>query len=294
MNYPQNYNDLYAFLMVANEKNFTKAARLLGVSQPALSKTIRQLEQRLGLTLLTRTTRSLSLTQAGEQLYQTVQFGFTELNDGLTRLNYLKDTPSGKVRINASLHAIDKIILPKLAHFSQQFPEIQFELISENRFVDIVAEQFDAGIRLGDDVQEGMIAVKIYPPTPMAVVGTPEYFERFNIPKTVAELTHHHCIAYKYQSGGVYAWQFWQDGQVIKHKPNGQWIVQDSYLEVSAVRLGLGLAYVPMDLVADDVATGRLIRVLQEFSDSLPAVYLYYPHRQVSVALKAVIEYLKI
>lgn len=290
----ENYNDLYLFMMVVQEGSFTAAAQRLGLAQSGIGRSVRELEQRLGLQLLVRTTRKLSLTQAGEQLYQTVQSGFDALDSGLATLAYYRNTPSGTVRINASQHAIDQVLLPKLAVFKQRYPDIRLELISESRFVDIIAERFDAGVRLGPEVGSGMVAVRITPDMEMAIVGTPEHFRRYGFPQTPADLVIHPCITYQFGDGSVYAWELSLDDKKITHQPQGQWVFADSYMEAKAARLGLGLAYVPEELVRDDLERGTLIRVLQRYSLRLEGSFLYYPHRNVSPALRAVIDTLRI
>ncbi|PLR29102.1 LysR family transcriptional regulator [Chimaeribacter arupi] len=290
----ENYNELYLFMQVVREGSFTAAAQRLGLAQSGVSRSVRELEERLGVRLLVRTTRKLSLTQAGEQLYQTAEAGFDALDSGLATLAHYRDTPSGTVRINASQHAIDKVLLPKLAIFKQRYPDIRLELMSESRFVDIIAERFDAGVRLGPEVGQGMVAVRITPDMEMVVVGTPEHFRRYGFPQTPADLVAHPCIAYQFADGTLYPWELNHDGKKITHRPQGQWIFSDSYMEAKAARLGLGLAYVPEELVADDIAQGTLIRTLQRYSQRLEGSFLYYPHRQVSPALRAVIDILKI
>ena len=290
----ENYNDIHVFMLVAREGSFTKAALKLGVAQSGISRTVRELEARLGVQLLTRSTRRLSLTQAGEQLYHSAQTSFQSLDQGLAMLAHFRDTPSGTVRINASQHAIDKLLLPKLAIFKQRYPDIRLELISESRFVDIISEQFDAGIRLGGDVGEGMIAVRITPDMEMVAVATPEHFSRYGFPLAPAELVAHPCIAYQFADGSLYQWELWDEGKLLKHKPQGQWVFSDSYMEVAAARLGLGLAYVPEELVAEDLDRGSLIRVLKMYSHRFAGLHLYYPHRNVSPALRMVIETLKL
>lgn len=290
----ENYNDLYAFMLVAREGSFTKAAIKLGVAQSGISRTVRDLEARLGVQLLTRTTRKLSLTQAGEQLYHAAQASFQSLDDGLSMLAHFRDIPSGTVRINASQHAIDKVLLPKLAMFKQLYLDIRLELISESRFVDIIEEHFDAGVRLGGDVGEGMIAVRITPDIDMVAVATPEHFRRYGIPQTPKDLVAHPCIAYQFADGSFYQWEFWQEGTLIKHKPKGQWVFSDSYMEAAAARRGLGVAYVPEDLVEQDLELGTLIRVLKPYSHRFAGVHLYYPHRNISPALRVVVETLRI
>lgn len=290
----ENYNELFLFMAVVQEGSFTAAAIRLGMAQSGISRSLRELEQRLGLQLLVRTTRKLSLTQAGEQLYQTVQSGFKALDTGLATLADYRNTPSGTVRINASQHVIDKVLLPKLAIIKQRYPDIRIELISENRFVDIIAERFDAGVRLGPEVGSGMVAVRITPDMEMAVVGTPEHFRRFGFPQTPADLAMHPCIAYQLGCGNIYAWELNENGNAVTHKPQGQWAFADSYMEAKAARLGLGLVYVPVELVTEDIEQGSLIRALQRYSLRMDGSFLYYPHRNVSPALRAIIDILKI
>lgn len=290
----ENYNELYLFMQVVREGSFTAAAQRLGLAQSGVSRSVRELEERLGVQLLVRTTRRLSLTQAGEQLYQTTESGFDALDMGLATLAHYRKTPSGTVRINASQHAIDKCLLPKLAVFKQHYPDIRLELISENRFVDIIAERFDAGIRLGSDVSNGMVAVRITPDMEMAVVGTPEHFRRYGFPQVPADLVMHPCIAYQFGDGNTYQWEFNQNDKKVTHSPQGKWAFSDSYMEAEAARLGLGLGYIPEELIADDLKRGVLIRVLQQYSLSLDGSFLYYPHRNVSPALRVVIDTLKI
>lgn len=207
----ENYNELYLFMQVVREGSFTAAAQRLGLAQSGVSRSVRELEERLGVQLLVRTTRKLSLTQAGEQLYQKTASGFDTLDLGLAALAHYRETPSGTVRINASQHAIDKCLLPKLAIFKQRYPDIRLELINESRFVDIIEERFDAGVRLGPEVSTGMVAVRITPDMEMAIVGTPEHFRRYGFPQTPADLTTHPCIAYQFADGSVYQWELNQD-----------------------------------------------------------------------------------
>ena len=274
--------------------SFTAAAQRLGLAQSGISRAIRELEARLGVRLLVRTTRKLSLTQAGEQLYQATLSGFDSLNQGLATLAYYRNTPSGTVRINVSQHSIDKVLLPRLAVFQLRYPDIRLELITENRFVNIIDKRFDAGIRLGSDVGEGMVAVRITSGMEMAVVGTPDHFRRYGFPHTPDDLVAHPCIAYQFADGSLYQWELNQDNKKVTHRPQGQWVFSDSYMEAEAARRGLGLAYVSEELVTDDLTSGKLIRVLQPYSISLEGSYLYYPHRDVSPALRVVIDTLKI
>lgn len=292
----ENYNDLYAFLMVAREGSFTKAAGKLGISQSALSHTIRSLEERLGMLLLTRTTRSVSPTEAGERLKQTISISFDHIDNELSLLSALRDSPAGTVRINASSHAIREILLPKLQALTTRYPDISIELTENSGMVDIVAERFDAGVRLGSRVADGMIAVRISDDVRMAVVATPEYFQKHRMPQTPQELTQHQCIGIRQTTqGGVYAWEFAKDGLEVKIKVQGQWILNDGYHLVDAVRAGLGLAYIPQDLIQADLDKGRLIRVLENYCIQFSGFHLYYPHRrQQSPALKLVIETLRV
>lgn len=292
----ENYNDLYAFLMVTREGSFTKAAGKLGVSQSALSHTIRGLEERLGMLLLTRTTRSVSPTEAGERLRQTISASFDHIDNELSLLSKLRDTPAGTVRINASSHAIRQILLPKLQRLTQRYPDINIELTANSGMVDIVAERFDAGVRFGSRVAEGMIAVRIGNDVKMAVVATPEYFAKHGQPQSPQELTQHSCIGFRLTTqGGIYAWEFEKDGLEIKMKINGQWVFNESYHSADAVRLGLGIAYIPEDMVEDDLRCGRLIKVLGDYSIQFSGYHLYYPHRrQQSPALRLVIDTLRL
>lgn len=200
----ENYNDLYAFLMVTREGSFTKAAGKLGVSQSALSHTIRGLEERLGMLLLTRTTRSVSPTEAGDRLRQTISSSFDHIDNELSLLTKLRDSPAGTVRINASSHAIRQILLPKLEKLTQLYPDINIELTANSGMVDIVAERFDAGVRFGSRVAEGMIAVRISPDVRMVVVATPEYFAKNGIPEKPQDVTQHNCIGYRLTTQGGY------------------------------------------------------------------------------------------
>lgn len=290
----ENYNDLYLFMLVVQEGSFTGAAQRLGLAQSGISRSIRELEKRLGVRLLVRTTRKLSLTQAGEQLYRTTLSGFDSLNQGLSALDHYRDTPSGNVRISVSQHTIEKVMLPRLAGFKHRYPDIRLELISENRFTDIIGERFDAGVRHGPEVEDGMVAVKITHGMEMAIVATPEHFRRYGFPKTPEDLDAHPCIAYQFADGSLYQWEFNFNNNQVYHRPEGQWVFTDSYIEAEGARRGLGVAYVPEELVSDDINTGRLIRVLQPYTITLEGLYIYYPYRDVSPALRIVIDALKL
>lgn len=290
----ENYNDLYAFMLVAREQSFTKAAYKLGISQSALSRTIKQLEQRLGIQLFMRTTRSLALTDAGRQLFKAASSSFAHLDHELTMLANFRHTPSGAVRITASQYAIDKVLLPKLAHFKTLYPDIQLELISDTAFNNVITEQFDAGVRFGELVADGMISLRIGHDEQMAVIASPDYFHHYGIPKTPYDLAHHQCIGYRYASGAMYDWDFNDNGKPIKIKTQGQWIFSNDYNIRDAAKLGLGVGYVCADLVQHELERGELIQALKEYSHTFTGFHLYYPHRNVSPALRAVIECLRL
>ncbi|WP_410678938.1 LysR family transcriptional regulator [Avibacterium paragallinarum] len=289
-----NYNDLYAFYQVAQHQSFSQAANKLGISAPALSKTIRQLEDRLGVQLLHRTTRSVSLTQAGQQFYQHAERSFNRLNQGLAQLEHYRQSPRGVVRINCANHPIEWLLLPKLAPLQRLYPDITLDFISENRFIDIVKEGFDAGIRLGDDVAEDMIAVKISDPLQMTVVASPSYLAQHGIPQHPSELAQHSCIGYRLSNGTVYPWTFQHHGETQQLTPKTQWIFSDDYPARTAAKMGLGLAYLPESMVEQDIARGELIALFPNQPPTLPAFYLYYPNRHISPALRVVVDCLRL
>lgn len=293
MSKPENYNDLYAFLMVAREKSFTKAAKKLSITPPALSKTIRLLEERLGIRLFHRTTRRITLTQAGEHLFRFSEPSFQRLNHELEMLQHYRNSPAGLVRINAGLTVVNTLLLPKLQQIRLQYPDIHIELISENRFINIIEEGFDAGVRLNNDVADNMIAVKISNALKMLLVATPDYFQKHGFPKTIYELEKYPCIGYRLSNGELYPWEFQENGKSIKITPYSPWIFNDDYSTKQAVLAGLGIAQLQEDLVQEELNNGRLIRIFHEQSQALPALYLYYPHRKVSPALRVVIDMLK-
>ncbi|TCJ94018.1 LysR family transcriptional regulator [Volucribacter psittacicida] len=284
---------LYQFMWVAELGSFSQAADKLNMAQAGVSRSIKGLEQHLGVRLLNRTTRRLSLTQAGEQIFHSAKQSFGLLEKGLNRLDYLRDVPSGKVRINASRHAIDHILIPKLAHLAKAYPDIELELIENNGFVDIIAERYDAGVRLGGDVAEGMVAVKISPKLPCVVVGTPALFEQYGIPKHPADLVRFPCLAYRLQTGRIYDWEFNDNGDILRHKPSQSWVFNDSQSIMQAAKHSIGLAYEPADLVQNELANGCLISVLTPYCIGLDSFYLYYPNRNISPALRLVVDCLR-
>ncbi|MBY5698988.1 LysR family transcriptional regulator [Rhizobium leguminosarum] len=291
----ESVNDLMAFLAVAREKNFTRAAAKLGVSQSALSHTVRQLETRLGIRLLTRTTRAVSLTDAGEQLFQGVGPHFDEIDAQLDALTELRDRPAGNIRITASDHAIKWIIWPKLQRFLPNNPDIKVELIRENGLPDIVTERFDGGVRMGEQVAKDMISTRIGPDFPFAVVGTPSYFDSKGVPEHPQDLVRHNCINERLPTyGGFWAWEFEDNGKEIRIRVEGQLAFNNAYQSVEAALDGLGLAYVPEDIALPHIAEGRLRRVLEAFSPHWDGYHLYYPsRRQSSPAFVALVDALR-
>ncbi|MGC2201415.1 MAG: LysR family transcriptional regulator, partial [Stellaceae bacterium] len=252
-----NLNDLLAFLAVGQERSFTKAAAKLGVSQSALSHTIRGLEERLGLRLLTRTTRSVSPTEAGERLLHTVGPRFEEIEAELAALSELREKPAGTIRITATDYAADTILWPKLTKFLSQYPDIKVEIIIDYGLTDIVAERFDAGVRSGEQVAKDMIAVRIGPDMRSAVVGAPSYFNTRPEPRRPQELIGHNCINLRLPThGGLYAWEFERDGRELKVHVEGQLVFNGTFQMLNAALAGFGLAYVPEDVAKSHIAKG--------------------------------------
>src|SRR5271155_2547486 len=263
-----NLNDLPAFLAVGQERSFTKAAAKLGVSQSALSHTIRGLEERLGLRLLTRTTRSVSPTEAGERLLHTIGPHLEEIEAELGALSELREKPAGTIRITATDYAADTILWPKLTKFLRRYRDIKAEIIIDYGLTDIVAERFDAGVRIGEQVAKDMIAVRIGPDMRIAVVGTPSYFEARSEPKTPQELIGHNCINLRLPThGGLYAWEFGKDGRELKVHVEGQLVFNGTFQMLNAALAGFGLAYVPEDVAQPHLAKRPLMPVLAGWWD---------------------------
>jgi DNA-binding transcriptional LysR family regulator len=274
-------DDILAFLAVARERSFTKAAAKLGLSQSTLSHTVRGLEARLGVRLLTRTTRSVAPTQAGERLMQTVGPRLDEIGAELSSLTALRDRPAGTIRITAGEHAANTALWPTLARFLPKYPDIKVEVIIDYGLTDIVAERYDAGVRLGEQVAKDMIAVRIRPPMRMAVVGSPTYFEKRPGPKLPQDLTAHNCINLRLPThGGLYAWEFEKAGRELNVRVDGQLTFNTLALRLDAVLAGLGIAYLPEDQVRSHISAGRLIRVLADWCPPFPGYHLYYPSRR--------------
>ncbi len=281
MKSPTSANDLIAFVAVARDRSFTRAAARLGVSQSALSHTIRGLEERLGLRLLTRTTRSVAPTEAGERLLATVGPRFDEIDAELAALTEMREKPAGSLRLNAPGHAAKTILWPALERLLPDYPDIAVEIVVDNALTDIVAGRFDAGIRLGEQVAKDMVAVRIGPDMRMAVVGAPAYFAKRKKPKTPHDLTDHACINLRLPThGGVYAWEFEKAGRELKVRVDGRLVLSNLDLRISAVLSGFGLAYVPEDQAAPFLVDGRLIRVLDDWCAPFSGYHLYYPSRR--------------
>ena len=279
----ENVNDLLAFLAVARERSFTRAAAKLGVSQSALSHTIRGLEARLGLRLLTRTTRSVAPTEAGERLLRNVGPRFEEIEAELDSLSELRDKPAGTIRITTGEHAADTILWPALAKLLPRYPDIKVEINVELALTDIVTERYDAGVRFGEQVGKDMIAVRIAPDMRMVVVGAPSYFAKRPVPKKPQDLVGHKCFTVRLPTfGGLYAWEFEKAGRELKVRVEGQLVFNRLTQIVTAALAGFGLAYVPEDLVETHVAKGRLQCVLEDWCAPFPGYHLYYPSRRQS------------
>ena len=289
----EDLSDLIAFLAVARERSFTKAAGKLGVSQSALSHTIRRLESRIGLRLLARTTRSVVPTQAGERLLNTAGPRLDEVESELAAITELRDKPAGTIRITTSDHAANSILLPKLAPLLREYPDIKVELVIDYGLTDIVAERYDAGVRLGEQLAKGMIAVPIGPAQRMVVVGTPGYLAKRAAPKKPQDLTAHCCINLRLPSG-VYAWEFEKGSRELRVRVEGQVTVNGTDEMLSAARAGMGLAYVPEDLAEPYIKKGQLKTVLDDWSQPFAGFHLYYPsRRQASPAFSLLVDALR-
>ncbi len=279
----RNLNDLLSFVTVAREGSFTRAAGALGVTQPALSQAINGLEARLQIRLLTRTTRSVSPTIAGERLLQAIGNRFDEIQAELDRLTEMRDKPAGTVRITCGDHVLRTTLLPKLTGLLHDYPDINVEFDVCYGFRDIVADRFDAGVRLGDTIDKDMVAVPIGPPLRMAVVATPAYFAAHAIPKAPRDLMSHRCINQRMQtSGGLYVWDFERRGKQVNVRVDGPLIFNTSTHIVQAAVAGLGVAYLPEEEFEPYLQEGRLVRVLEDWCPPFSGYYLYYPSRRQS------------
>ena len=285
---------LAMFVVVAEERSFTRAAARLGVSQSALSHSMRRLEARLGLRLLTRTTRSVAPTGAGERLLETLRPALDDIDSRLAELTELRDRPAGSIRITTSEHAARTLLWPVVDQLTAENPDIRIELNIESGLTDIVAERFDAGVRLGERLEKDMIAVRIGPRLRMATVGAPAYFARRGRPRTPDALADHSCINLRMTSGSLYAWEFGKDGRELNVKVEGQLILNNMDLVVAAAVAGHGLAHVVEDRVKPLIAEGALMRVLEDWCEPFEGYYLYYPsRRQPSVAFRLLVDRLR-
>ncbi|CAB3887995.1 LysR family transcriptional regulator [Achromobacter animicus] len=291
----ENLNDLHAFMAVAQTRSFTRAAAQLGLSRSALSHAMLALEARLGVRLLTRTTRSVSPTEAGARLLSVLSPRLSEIQQELESLTAMRDKPAGTVRITAHDHAIVTALWPRLLPLLRQYPDVQIEFSVDYAMTDIAAQRFDAGVRVGNRVDKDMIAVRIAPDLRMAVAASRGYLAGRSLPATPQELTEHCCVNLRLPThGGLYAWDFEKDGRALSVRVNGQTVFNNTFLMLQAALDGMGLAYVPYDLVKPHIEAGRLAPVLEDWWPVFPGYHLYYANRrQLSPALALVIEALR-
>ncbi|GGF71761.1 LysR family transcriptional regulator [Azorhizobium oxalatiphilum] len=291
----QDLADLTAFMTVAQERSFTRASAKLGTSQSALSHTIRRLEANLGVRLLTRTTRSVSATAAGERLMATLEPAVDRIASELASLSELRDKPAGIIRITASEHAADTVLLPALEPILKTYPEIEVELSVDSSLADIVTEKFDAGVRLGEAIAKDMIAVPIGPDLRMIAVASPDYLARHPAPTTPRELADHNCINLRMLTGGgLYAWELERDGHEVKVRVEGQFTCNNVNMIIKAAVAGLGIAFVVEGRVSQRIADGQLVQIMPEWSPTFPGYHLYYPsRRQASAAFVLLVDALR-
>ena len=291
----EQFNDLLWFLAVAEDRSFTRAAARLGISQSTLSHTIKRLETRMGVLLLNRTTRSVSPTEAGERLQQSLAPRFAEIEAEMAAIMDYRDKPAGRVRITLSDHALRTVVWPKLRHVLADYPDLRVEFSVDSAFRDIVGSGFDAGVRLGESIQQDMVGVRIGPDWRMRAVATPGYLARHGTPHHPKDLVGHDCINIRLMTaGGLYAWEFAKDGKELRVRVGGQLTFNGSYETVEAALAGYGIAYAPDDIVADQIASGRLVAVLDDWSPPFPGYYIYYPSRRQDLpAFRLVVEALR-
>jgi DNA-binding transcriptional LysR family regulator len=290
----ENFNDVLAFLAVARERSFTRAAARLGVSQSALSHTISGLEARLGLRLLTRTTRSVSPTEVGQRLLEKVGPRLEEVEAELAAIRELRKKPAGTIRITATEYAADTVLLPKVTKLLRLYPDIKIEISIDYGLTDIAAERYDAGVRSGEQVAKDMVAVRIGPDMRMAVVGAPPYFKTRPEPKKPQDLIDHNCITLRLPHGGLYAWEFEKAGRELRVRVEGQLTYNTTAQMLNAALAGLGLAYVPEGLAQPYLIKGRLKRILEDWCPPYSGYHLYYPsRRQPSAAFALLVDALR-
>ncbi|MDE2434769.1 MAG: LysR family transcriptional regulator [Sphingomonadales bacterium] len=285
-------SDLAIFAAVAEERSFTRAAARLGTSQSAISHTVRRLEENIGVKLLSRTTRNVGVTEAGEQLLEAVRPALDEIRARVEALSQFRDRPAGTVRITCSRHAAHMLLWPAIDAIMARYPEIRIELSLDGALTNIVADRFDAGVRLGEQVEKDMIAIRIGPDQRLIVVGSPAYFANHAVPLTPRDLTGHDCINLRMATrGDLYAWEFEKDGHALNVRVEGRLVVNDTEMGARAAIAGHGLAYVMMDSIADEIAAGRLVTVLEDWSPPFSGYHLYYPDRHnLSPAFRIVVE----
>ena len=286
--------DLSIFIAIANHLSFSRAAIELGVTPSSLSHALRAVEERLGVRLVNRTTRSVALTEAGQRLYARIKPAFLDINDAIDDLNTFRDTPSGTLRFNASRAAAKVALLPAVMRFQRRYPDVNVEVVVDNAMIDIVAAGFDAGVRLGETIEADMITTAIGPRQRFAVVATPDYFERYPKPQTPEDLRRQPCIRYRFLSGVMYRWEFERGGVELDVEVDGPLTVSDQDIMVDAALGGAGLAYLFEDQISDMLADGRLVRVLEDWCPFYPGFYLYYPsRRQAPAALRAFLDFVR-
>ncbi|QOL15196.1 LysR family transcriptional regulator [Dickeya dianthicola] len=277
----EGFSDLIALIAVAQTGSFTRAAAQLGVTQPALSASVRGLEERLGIRLLLRSTRRVTLTMAGQHLVDRIVPEFEQISNELESLNDLRDKPTGTLRITAIDYVIRSVLWPRLSPFLQQYPDITIELISEYESVDIAARGYDAGVRFGADLAQDMISVRISPDVKNTVVGSADYFKKYPAPHRPEELVQHKGIRLRTSTyGGLYDWEFVDNGREFNTRVNGPVICNNVYDILAATQDGFGLAYLPQEMVQPFLDSGQLVSVLQDWCPTWPGLHLYYPNRR--------------
>jgi len=291
----QDFGALSVFLAVAEERSFTKAAKRLGVSPSAISHAMRELEQEIGVRLLSRTTRSVALTEAGEHLRTRLQPAFTEIAEALGEVSASRNQPAGRVRLLVPRLAASSVLAPKLGQFARDYPDIVLDVTTDDNRMDIVAGGFDAGIHFGEYIAKDMIAVRVSPDLQPVIVGSPSYFQFHPRPKSPRDLVRHRCINFRHGDAGLYRWEFEKGKQSLSVAVSGSLIVDDLNLVIRAAMDGVGLAYMSEDHAAPHLASKSLVPVLEDWCQPFPGFFLYYPHRrQQSAALSAVIQSLRL